>query len=81
MPGYEAVLRYGFVAPAGTPRPIIERINAEMRALLASDDMRKRLAAEGAEAQPSTPEAYAADLDAELSKWSTLVRSLGLKAD
>jgi tripartite-type tricarboxylate transporter receptor subunit TctC len=81
LPGYEAVLRYGIVAPAGTPRPIIDQLNKELRAVLSTDDMRKRLAAEGAETLPSSPEDYAADINAEWTKWSALVRDLGLKAE
>jgi tripartite-type tricarboxylate transporter receptor subunit TctC len=52
-----------------------------MRAALATDDIRMRLAAEGAEILPSSPEAYAAAIEAELTKWSSLVQSLGLKAE
>jgi tripartite-type tricarboxylate transporter receptor subunit TctC len=81
LPGYEAVLRYGLVVPAGTPRPMIERLNKELRSLLATDDVRMRFATIGAEPLPSTPEEYATDIDREETKWSTLVKSLGLKAE
>ena len=81
LPGFEAVLRYGLVAPAGTPRPIIDRLNRELRTVLATEEMRKRLAIEGAEPLPSTPEDYAADIDREETKWSKLVHALGLKGE
>jgi tripartite-type tricarboxylate transporter receptor subunit TctC len=81
LPGYEAVLRYGLVAPAGTPRPIIDRLNNELREMLASDVMRTRFATVGAEPLSSTPEEYANDIEQEHTKWSTLVKSLGLKAE
>src|SRR5262249_33964176 len=81
LPGYEAVLRYGLVVPANTPRPIIDRLNKELRAALATDDVRTRFATIGAEPLPSTPEEYAEDIDREETKWSTLIRSLGLKAE
>jgi tripartite-type tricarboxylate transporter receptor subunit TctC len=81
LPGFEAVLRYGLVAPAGTPRPIIERLNKELRATLALDEVRKRLILEGAELLPSTPEEYAADIDREETKWSTLVKAIGVKGE
>jgi tripartite-type tricarboxylate transporter receptor subunit TctC len=81
MPGFEAVLRYGLVAPAGTPRPIIERINKELRAALASDDIRARFAIIGVEPLASTSEEYAAEIDREETKWSTLVKALGLKGE
>jgi tripartite-type tricarboxylate transporter receptor subunit TctC len=79
LPGFSAAIRYGLVAPAGTPRPIVERLNKELQAALASDDLRARLQSEGAEPVASTPEEYAADIDADEKKWATLVKSLNLK--
>jgi tripartite-type tricarboxylate transporter receptor subunit TctC len=81
LPGFEAVLRYGLVAPAGTPRPIIERLNKELRAALASDVIRARFAIIGVEPLASTSEEYAAEIDGEETKWSTLVKALGLKGE
>jgi tripartite-type tricarboxylate transporter receptor subunit TctC len=68
-------------APAGTPRPIIERINKEMRLAIASEDLQKRLVLEGTEPTPSTPEEYAANLEREGAKWAALIKKLGLKFD
>ena len=79
VPGFDVALRYGLAAPAGTPRPIIDRLNKELNAALASEDVQKRLANEGAEALPGTVEAYAADLEKEETKWGALVRKIGLK--
>ena len=81
LPGYEAALRYGLVAPAGTPRAIIERLNKELRTALAAEDVRSRLAADGAEVLPSTPEQYAADIDREEATWSKVVNALGLRGE
>jgi tripartite-type tricarboxylate transporter receptor subunit TctC len=81
LPGYEAALRYGLVAPAGTPRAIVERLNKELRLALAAEDVRQRLAADGAEVLPSTPEEYAADIDREEATWSKAVNALGLKGE
>ena len=81
LPGFDAVLSYGLVAPAGTPRPIVERLNKELRAVLAMDDVRKRLIQEGAEPMPTTPEEHAAVIDREETKWSTLIKSIGLRAE
>ena len=67
VPGFEAVLRYALVAPAGVPRPIIEKLNKALNTALATDEVRKRLALEGAEPVPGTPEQYAADLDKEVT--------------
>jgi tripartite-type tricarboxylate transporter receptor subunit TctC len=81
VPGFEVALRYGLAAPAGTPRPIIDKLNKALNAALASDEVKKRLATEGAEALPGTPEAYADDIDREEKKWSALVRRLNLKVE
>jgi tripartite-type tricarboxylate transporter receptor subunit TctC len=81
VPGFDVALRYGLAAPAGTPAPIIARLNKELNAALASDDVRKRLVTEGAEALPGSPEDYAADIDGDEKKWGGLVKKLGLKIE
>ncbi len=81
LPGFEVALRYGLAAPAGTPRPVIERLNKELNAALASEEVQKRLESEGAEALPGSPEAYAGDIDREEKKWGALVRQLNLKLE
>ena len=81
LPGFDAGLSYGLLAPAGTPRPIIERLNKELRAALATEQVHKRLMQEGAEPLPTTPEEHAAVIDREETKWSGLIKAIGLKAD
>jgi tripartite-type tricarboxylate transporter receptor subunit TctC len=81
LPGFEAVLHYGIVAPAGTPRPVIGKLNAAMRTALASPDVQSRIDTDGAEPMASTPEQYAADIDREETKWSEIVRRSGAKAE
>jgi len=81
LPGYEAVLHYGIVAPAGTPRPIIEKLAAAMKAALAEADLRERIAADGADVQSMTPQEYSADIDAEETKWSKVVKLSGAKVE
>jgi tripartite-type tricarboxylate transporter receptor subunit TctC len=81
LPGFDAVLSYGLVAPAGTPAPIIERLNKELRAALATGEVKRRLQQEGAEPMPTSPEEHAAVIDREETKWSTLIKSIGLKAE
>ena len=81
LAGYEAVLRYGLLAPKGTSRPIVERLNKELRAALQSEEVLKRLASEGVEPLPSTPEEYAADIDQEEAKWSAIVKAAGIKGE
>jgi tripartite-type tricarboxylate transporter receptor subunit TctC len=79
LPGYEAVLHYGIAAPAGTPRPIVDKLNAALRAALASEETGAVLVATGADPMPSTPEEYAADIDREETRWSRIVREVGVK--
>jgi tripartite-type tricarboxylate transporter receptor subunit TctC len=79
LPGFSAVIRYGLAAPPGTPRPIVDRLNKELRAALAADDLRAKLAADGAVAEPGSPEDYAAAIDADEKKWAPIVKSLNLK--
>src|SRR5712671_3354589 len=81
LPGFEAVLRYGLVAPPGTPRAIIEKLNTALNTVLASQDVRARLAIEGAEPLPSTPAEYGADIDREETQWSKVVKASGAKAE
>jgi tripartite-type tricarboxylate transporter receptor subunit TctC len=81
LPGFEAVLRYGFVAPPGTPPAIIARLNTALNTALANPDVRARLAVDGAEPLPSTPAEYAADIDREETQWSKVVKDSGAKAE
>jgi tripartite-type tricarboxylate transporter receptor subunit TctC len=78
LPGYDAVLTYGIVAPAKTPRPIVEKLNKVLREMLATDEVKQRLAQEGAEPLSTTPEEHAAILDREEIKWSTLIKAHNL---
>jgi tripartite-type tricarboxylate transporter receptor subunit TctC len=81
LPGFEAMLHYGLLAPAGTPRPIVARLNAELRKAVESDDVKQRIHADGGDVLVSTPEEYSADIDQEEKKWSALIRKLGLRVD
>jgi tripartite-type tricarboxylate transporter receptor subunit TctC len=81
LPGYDVPLRWGLAAPAGTPRAIVEKLNSALNAALATDEVRQRLAVEGAEPEPTTPEAYAVIIDREVTMWSDLVKAAGIKAE
>jgi tripartite-type tricarboxylate transporter receptor subunit TctC len=81
LPGYDVPLRWGLAAPAGTPRPIVDKLNAALNAALATDEVRQRLALEGAEPAPSTPQEYAAVIDREVTMWSDLVKAVGIKPE
>jgi len=69
------------MAPAGTPRPIIERLHATIVKALRQPDVMQRLAAEGAEAIGSTPEEFAAHLKTELARVAAVVRAAGIKIE
>jgi tripartite-type tricarboxylate transporter receptor subunit TctC len=81
LPGFESVLHYGVLAPPGTPRPIIDRLNTALRALVQTEQVKQRILAEGGDPLTSTPEEYARDIDSEETKWGTLVRKLNLKVE
>jgi len=79
VPGYAAIQWYGLLAPAGTPPTIIARLNAEALRALKTDEMRERLALDGAEPQGSTPEEFAALIRSELDKWTRVTRAAGIE--
>jgi tripartite-type tricarboxylate transporter receptor subunit TctC len=81
LPGFESVLHYGLLAPVGTPRGIIERLNAVLRAAVAAAEVKQRIHSEGGDPLTSTPDEYASDIDTEEAKWGSLVRKLNLKVD
>ena len=81
LPGFEAVLHYGLLAPAGTPKEIVDKLSAELRKLVDTDDVKKRIHFEGGDPLTSTPAEYTADIDKEETKWGGLVRKLGLKVE
>ena len=78
LPGLEIVQYYGLVAPAGTPAPIIERLNQELRKIVTSDDMKKRLLDAGGDPFASTPAEYAQNIQREEGKWLAVIKKLGL---
>ena len=81
LPGFEAVLHYGLLAPTGTPKEIVDKLSAELRKLVDTDDVKKRIHFEGGDPLTSTPAEYAADIDQEETKWGGLVRKLNLKVE
>jgi tripartite-type tricarboxylate transporter receptor subunit TctC len=81
MPGFEAVLHYGLLAPAGTPPEIVEKLAAELRKLANDPEVQKRIHFEGGDPLTSTPAEYGEDIDREETKWRALVHRLGLKVE
>jgi tripartite-type tricarboxylate transporter receptor subunit TctC len=81
VPGFDATQWYGLVAPAGTPRPIVDRINAESTRILRGEKLRARLEAEGADPAPGTPEQFRELIIAERQRWGDLIRRTNVRAD
>jgi tripartite-type tricarboxylate transporter receptor subunit TctC len=79
VPGYEAIGWFGVVAPAGTPRPIVERLNAEIRAALQDPAIRERALAAGTEPFTATPEAFTEMIREETKKWAEVIKAGGIK--
>jgi tripartite-type tricarboxylate transporter receptor subunit TctC len=75
VPGYEAMQWYGLLAPAGTPPPIVARLNAEALKALQSDEMKEKLAADGAQPVGTSAEEFAALIRSELDKWTRVARA------
>ncbi len=81
VPGFDATQWYGLVAPAGTPRPIIDRINEAQTRILNGPRLRPRLEAEGADAAPGTPEEYRDLIARERTRWGELIRATNMRPD
>ncbi len=81
VPGYAAVGWTGLLAPAGTPRGIINKLNAEIVRILPLPDVTERLAGDGSEFDKNTPEQFAAFIKSEIAKWSNVIKASGAKAE
>ena len=78
-PGFDVTAWFGIVAPAATPRTVVDRLNIEIRRILTLPDVREALAAQGIEPVASTPEEFAEDIKSDLARWTPVVRALGLR--
>jgi tripartite-type tricarboxylate transporter receptor subunit TctC len=78
MPGFEYTTWYGLLVPAGTPRAIVDKLNATTRSLLASADIRQRYRAQGMDVTPSSPSEFAAKIKTETDKWVRVVRAANI---
>jgi tripartite-type tricarboxylate transporter receptor subunit TctC len=81
VPGYEATQWYGILAPAGTPRTIVERLNREIVSGLKSKQVHDRLIADGSEPFGSTPEAFSAFIKTEIARWAPVIKAAGIRAE
>ena len=81
LKGYDANTNGGFLAPAGTPKAIITKLNAEINAALKMPDVRTKLETAGIEVQGGTPQEYAALIKSDLAKWSKVIKAAGIPAE
>jgi tripartite-type tricarboxylate transporter receptor subunit TctC len=81
LPGFDAELHYGLLAPAGTPPEIVNKLSVALRKLVDTEEVQQRIHMEGGDPLTSTPAEYADDIDREEKKWSSLVHKLGLKVE
>ena len=78
LPGFEATSWHGVFVPAGTPRPVVEKINAEVRRIVELPEVKSKLTEIGAVPSPMTPEEFTAFIKAERTKWDGVVKAAGL---
>ena len=81
LPGYDAATWGGILAPAGTPKEIITKLNASINAALKMEDVRAKLQGAGIEIQGGTPEQFGNIIKSEVDKWGRIVKASGIKAD
>jgi tripartite-type tricarboxylate transporter receptor subunit TctC len=81
VPGYELAVWFGVLAPAGTPRDIVGRLNAEIVKVLNSPEIKDRFAKQGVEVRTSTPEQFGEFLRAEVGRWARVIKEAGIRAD
>ncbi len=81
VPGYEATSWFGLFAPAGTPAPVVAKLNAAIVKVLAQPDVKKKLAEQGAEPHAETPEQFADFIRKETAKWGQVVKASGATVD
>ena len=81
LPGYEFNNWYGVMAPAGTARPIVDKLNAETARILALPDVREKFTSLGADPTPSTPDKFGSVLKSDADKWGKIIKLTGARAD
>jgi tripartite-type tricarboxylate transporter receptor subunit TctC len=81
LPGFEVDSWYGILAPANTPRPIIDRLNKELLAIMHAEEFRQRLVEQGAAPAGNTPEQFASYIQRELAKWGKVIKAANVRPD
>ncbi|MEF7616601.1 tripartite tricarboxylate transporter substrate binding protein [Aquincola sp. MAHUQ-54] len=81
LQGFDVTIWYGVLAPAATPAPVIERLHKEIAAVMATDEMKQRMQADGAQAASTTPAEFAALIKRDTAKWAPVVKASGASLD
>ena len=81
IPGYEADVWYGVIAPSGTPKPVIDKLAVEISRIVRAPAMKEKLTVQAATPVGSTPEQFAAVMESELKKWTAVIKQTGIKAE
>jgi tripartite-type tricarboxylate transporter receptor subunit TctC len=81
VPGYDVTVWFGVLTVAGTPREIVQRLNAEMVKVLTSPEIKERFGKTGVEVVAGTPEHFQQYLNAEVDRWAKVIQAAGIKAD
>jgi tripartite-type tricarboxylate transporter receptor subunit TctC len=81
LPNYESSSWNGLLVPAGTPKPIVDKLNASIRKALAVDSVKAALAKDGAQPAPTSPDEFRSFLDNEIKKWSAVIKAANIKPE
>jgi len=79
LPGYEATIWLGIMAPAGTPKPIVDKLNAEINKVLSLPELKTQWAQQGAQPLVMTPAEFEAYLRKDIEKWAKVIETAGIK--
>jgi tripartite-type tricarboxylate transporter receptor subunit TctC len=81
VPDFEVTAWFGFMAPGGTPRPLIEKISADVARIVATPEIQERILSQASEPVGNRPEEYAAFIGAEIVKWRAVIKQANIKAE
>ena len=80
IPGYEVSAWFGFFGPAGVPKPIVDRLNSELNAIMKLPDIRAKFAELGVETESGSAEEFSAFVRSEAGKWAAVIKAAGIVA-
>jgi tripartite-type tricarboxylate transporter receptor subunit TctC len=81
LPGFEVRSWYGLVAPAATPKPIVEKVSGELARIVSAPDMREKLSTQGVEPYVNSSEGFTALLKSDMAKWAKVIKAANIKLE